>query len=243
MTETAELPAYRVRRSTRARRARLTIGESGEAIVVLPAGAAERTAAELVAKHARWVEHHRQRIGRRNAALAARPAVGEGRPLRLAGIDHAVVVEKYIEDRRRTTVELACEHEPPTIIVRPAADDARATPAIVERWLRDKARRLILERVAARSAEMNVSPAGVSIRDQRTRWGSASHHGTLSFSWRLVLCPPEILDYVVVHELAHLRVRGHSTSFWSLVRRHFPDPERARWWLRDNHAALQHALD
>ena len=86
-------------------------------------------------------------------------------------------------------------------------------------------------------------PHAITVRDQRTRWGSASRQGTLSFSWRLVLAPPEILDYVVVHELAHLRWAGHGTRFWSLVRRFAPAADHHRRWLRQNEARLRHALD
>ena len=90
---------------------------------------------------------------------------------------------------------------------------------------------------------MRLEPGRVTLRDQRTRWGSASRRGTLSFSWRLVLCPPEILDYVVVHELAHLRWAGHGARFWTLVRRHAPAAEHYRRWLRQNELRLHHAID
>ena len=97
--------------------------------------------------------------------------------------------------------------------------------------------------MAERAAEMGIGYSRITVRDQRTRWGSASRSGTLSFSWRLVLCPPDVLDYVVVHELAHLKVPGHGSNFWQLVAKHHADPGRARKWLRDNHDAVRHALD
>ena len=81
------------------------------------------------------------------------------------------------------------------------------------------------------------------MRDQRTRWGSASPSGALSFSWRLVLAPPEVLDAVVVHELAHLRIRGHGRGFWGLVERHAPQTRASRRWLRDHARELRQALD
>ena len=82
------------------------------------------------------------------------------------------------------------------------------------------------------------SPAAISIRDQRTRWGSASRQGRLAFSWRLILAPPEALETVVVHELAHLRVFGHGPRFWALVATRRPDHEVWRRWLRDHSAEL-----
>jgi predicted metal-dependent hydrolase len=83
----------------------------------------------------------------------------------------------------------------------------------------------------------------MSVRGQRARWGSASRDGSLSFNWRLLLAPPFVLDAVVVHELAHLRIRGHSRSFWSLVERHAPRTVEARRWLRAHHRELLAALD
>ena len=114
---------------------------------------------------------------------------------------------------------------------------------ILEHWFRTQARREIEARVTERSREMALSAKRITVRDQKTRWGSASRSGTLSFSWRLVLCPPSVLDYVVVHELAHLKVNGHGRSFWRLVERHFPDTRAARKWLRDHHEEVKHALD
>ena len=99
------------------------------------------------------------------------------------------------------------------------------------------------ERVAARMPAMGVQVKRVTIRDQRTRWGSASRSGTLSFSWRLVLAPPEVLDYVVVHELAHLQVAGHGKRFWALVAKHHSGAASSRKWLRDHHDEIRSALD
>jgi predicted metal-dependent hydrolase len=78
---------------------------------------------------------------------------------------------------------------------------------------------------------LGVSYGDVRIRDQRTRWGSCSARGTLSFNWRLALTPFEVLDYVVVHELCHLREPNHSASFWNLVASRRPGWRRRRDWL------------
>jgi predicted metal-dependent hydrolase len=83
----------------------------------------------------------------------------------------------------------------------------------------------------------------MTLRDPRTRWGSASRHGRLSFSWRLVLAPPEALETVVIHELAHLRVFGHGPKFWALVATHRPDHRLWRRWLHDHSTEIHTALD
>jgi predicted metal-dependent hydrolase len=97
--------------------------------------------------------------------------------------------------------------------------------------------------VSALAATIGVSPTRISVRAQRARWGSASRDGALSFNWRLVLAPTWVLDSVVVHELCHLRVHGHTDAFWSLVRSHAPRADEARRWLRTHHRELLAALD
>jgi predicted metal-dependent hydrolase len=240
------LPPYSVRRSSRAKRARLTVTDTGEALVVLPPRAAEMVAARLVEQHHGWVEKHTRRIRSAQLALAQRPALGDGRELRLGDDPHQLTVQPAPAGARRSSVRLQ-DGEAGTrqVAVLLAAGDHRPLSAVLESWLRSRARRAIGERVAQRAGEMELTPGSLAIRDQRTRWGSASARGALSFSWRLLLCPPVVLDYVVVHELAHLRVAGHSPAFWAEVERYLPRhvSSHARRWLRQHHAGLRRALD
>jgi predicted metal-dependent hydrolase len=232
------LPAFSIRRSARARRSRLTITDDGLPVVVLPARAPERVATELVDRHARWISRHVARIRAQQAARAARAPLDAGRDVPVAGVPHRVVLTTSLH-RRRSDVRVESAH----LVVERSPTDRRSTAALLEAWLRARARDAIGETLGRRAVEMGLEVHQMSIRDQRTRWGSASRRGTLSFNWRLVMCPPEILDYVVVHELAHLRYAGHGPRFWSLVARHYPDSAAARRWLRGNHDALRHALD
>ncbi len=232
-------PPFTVRRSVRARRARVTVAADGRVVVVLPTRAPDSLADQLVVRHADWIERHRRRIADVQAILGARPAIGEGRELSLRGLPHDVFVERAANGRRSSVSREA--HSAPVIVVRVAPGDNRPPQLILESWLRRLARSDVSTAVALRAPEMAVQPARIAIRDQRTRWGSASRRGTLSFSWRLVLCPPEILDYVIVHELAHLALAGHSPRFWAIVARHAPAADHARRWLRRHEAALRHA--
>jgi hypothetical protein len=99
---------------------------------------------------------------------------------------------------------------------------------------RRAARELVAMVVEEEAPALGVSCRGVTIRDQRTRWGSCSPRGTLSFNWRLALAPFEVLDYVVVHELCHLREPNHSPRFWQLVATRRPGWREQRAWLRDH---------
>lgn len=199
----------------------------------------EREAEELVRRHRAWIERHTAKITARRRALALRPSLERGRLITLHGRPFQVVVVATTGGIRS---RVALDGDGVIRVERSAVDE-RPAAVVLESWLRGRARVVIERQVASRAPEMAVDVRLITIRDQRTRWGSASRTGTLSFNWRLVLCPPDVLDYVVVHELAHLRISGHGRSFWSLVAKHHPGADRARRWLRDNHDALRHALD
>jgi hypothetical protein len=106
-------------------------------------------------------------------------------------------------------------------------------------WLKREARKKIDERVAEHAAALGVRPKRITIRDTSSRWGSCSSARSLSFSWRLILAPPAVLDYVVAHEVAHLRELNHKPRFWRLVETLVPDIERSQAWLSE-HGALLH---
>ena len=230
--------AYKVRRSDRARRSRLTVTEAGEVVVVLPHRAPGDEAGQLVARHAGWLDRHVGRLREERVRLDRRPALGEGRRLEVDGVPLRVwAVDAGAQRPGRGHVELAGEQ----LVVR-LGRDGRETAGVLEPWLRERARSRLAERVAARAAEMAARPGRITIRDQSSRWASASRSGALSFSWRLLLVPPYVLDAVVVHELAHLRVRGHSRAFWALVEGHAPRTAEARRWLREHAREVRAAL-
>ena len=124
-----------------------------------------------------------------------------------------------------------------------ARQRARLTPSAFgldeRRSLRERARTELPARLGAIAAEQGMSVAGVSIRNQRTRWGSCGRDGHISLNWRLVLMPPEVRDYVLIHELMHLRRLDHSPAFWRLVAAACPGYREARQWLRQNGPALR----
>ena len=229
---------YAVRRSARARRARLTVSERGEVVVVLPRRAPLDEAARIVGDHGAWLDRHVARMRVERDRLMARPALGAGRILQVDGAPLVVWLLPDAAPARRGSVQL----DDGRLLVRPGAPGHDVAHTL-EPWLRARARSRLSERVLVRAPELGVAPGRLSIRDQRSRWASASARGDLSFSWRLILAPPFVLDVVVVHELAHLRIRGHSCAFWSLVERHAPRTQEARRWLRDHAREVRAALD
>jgi predicted metal-dependent hydrolase len=112
---------------------------------------------------------------------------------------------------------------------------------LFQAWYRRQARAVLAGRVALHAARLGFTPGALRITSARTRWGSCSSRGTLSFPWRLVLAPLEVIDYVVVHELVHLAVKNHSAAFWQRVTAAYPDTAAARRWLKE-HSGLGEEL-
>ncbi len=108
----------------------------------------------------------------------------------------------------------------------------------VEKWYREQARTEIERALAHESRRLKIDYASVTIRDQRTRWGSCSKDGALSFNWRLILTPPAILQYVVVHELCHRVRHDHSQEYWQLVAKARPTFAEERHWLGEHGAEV-----
>ena len=204
---------YRIRRSDRARRVRVSVDGDGQVEVVLPRRAPERHAAEAVRELAPWIERRRRAVARAVAEVGRIPGTLPylGETLRL------------VPEPGRTRV-----HRRGADLLVPASD---SRPAL-ERWYRRRARVEIAARLDASTARAGTRYAGLTIRAQRTRWASCSSTGAMSFNWRLLLAPPEVLDYVVEHEVCHLEVMDHSPRFWRLLAARVPDWRRPAAWLR-----------
>ena len=205
---------FRVRRSPRARRVRVSVDGSGEVEVVLPKRAPERAAAQAVRELTPWIERRRRTLARA-AAEIARP---EG-TVPYLGRDLRLVPQPGRERVHRRGDELLV----------PKRDAAAA----IERWYRRQARAEIGPRLDAATARAGTSYTGLTIRGQKTRWASCSTTGHMSFNWRLLLAPEAVLDYVVEHEVCHLERMDHSPRFWALLESRVPDwREHARWLRR-----------
>ena len=205
---------FRVRRSPRARRVRVSVDGAGEVEVVLPKRAPERAAAQAVRELTPWIERRRRTLARA-AAEIARP---EG-TVPYLGRDLRLVPQPGRERVHRRGDELLV----------PKRDAAAA----IERWYRRQARAEIAPRLDAAVARAGTSYTGLTIRGQKTRWASCSTTGHMSFNWRLLLAPEAVLDYVVEHEVCHLERMDHSPRFWALLESRVPDwREHARWLRR-----------
>jgi predicted metal-dependent hydrolase len=243
------LPPYTLRRSARARRLRVTIDPDHGLIVTVPPATRrgwarpEADIERFLREREGWVRRHLQRHAQQRAELAARGGLRDGATIRFRGELHLLRVVAAAAGSRRSTVTREGGDDTDELVVRLAPADRRTVATVLEAWFRERARVLIDAEIARHAPALGVNPTAVSVRDQRSRWGSASHRGRLSFSWRLILAPPEALETVVIHELAHLRVFGHAPEFWALVAGRRADHLTWRKWLRTHSLELHAALD
>ena len=243
----ADLPGgplpYVLRHSPRARTLRVVIHPDRGVVVTLPATRAarrdgERYAAEFLAQREAWLRRHLTRQQDEAVRLAARGGGRDGGIVPFRGRLLPVRVAPAVSGVRRSDV-IAFDDE---LVIHRVVAERRSDAEILEAWFREEARRAIDASIADHADAIGVRPTGVTLRDPRTRWGSASRSGRLSFSWRLVLAPAEALETVVCHELAHLRVFGHGPRFWALVTSRRPDHRTWRRWLHDHATELHRAL-
>jgi predicted metal-dependent hydrolase len=211
----------------RARRVSVRIDPTRrEAIATAPTKRHLKHAAQFAAERAGWIAHELSRLPK---GVSLTP----GSFITLRGVEHELCMA-----RGRGSPRVEPDLIPRIIVpvVDPALFEAR-----VLRFLKEEARADLVDRVAHHAVTLAVKPARLQVKELRSRWGSCSVDGVLSFSWRLILAPPFVLDYLAAHEVSHLREMNHSRRFWAHVRRCMPEFERGRDYLHRHGCAL-HAV-
>jgi len=191
----------------------VTVDGAGVVEVVLPRGAPARAAEAAVRELQPWIDARVRSLARARAELS----VPEGT------LPYLGAALRLVPDPRRRAAALRGD-----LLLVPVGDAAAA----IEAFYRRQARMEVASRLDAACARAGTAYTGLSIRDQRTRWASCSSRGSMSFSWRLLLAPPEVLDYVVEHEVCHLEVRDHSRRFWTLLESRLPGWRQPAGWLK-----------
>lgn len=217
-----------VRRHAGARRLTLRVSKTRRAVVVtVPSGCRIEEAGRFLRTNIDWV---RERLGR----VPEPVPLADGATILLRGHPHTIC---FTGPGRGS----------PVVKVRPCADgsvrlDVAGRPEHASRrlkdWLVAEAHKDLDARVRWHAAKLGVRVRRICLRDQTTRWGSCSASGYLSFSWRLILAPPHVLDYVAAHEVAHLLEMNHGPRFWKLVAGAVPRIDEAKHWLRHEGADL-----
>ncbi len=205
-------------RTRRARRYIIRVRPDGSLRVTVPRGGSRAEAAHFLEQHAGWVARERARL----AEVCRTPAWTDGATLMLRG--EPVPIRVADEEGGRVV-----RYAERTVSIPPGATDLRP---FIQADLRLAARQELGLRLQALAHAHQLTVAGVTIRNQRSRWGSCSRSGRIALNYRLLQMPPRVRDYVLLHELMHLKQQNHSRRFWRLVEAACPDFRDAERWLK-----------
>jgi predicted metal-dependent hydrolase len=210
-------PVIEFVRVRRARRYILRVRPDGTLRVTVPVGGSRREAEQFVRKHHRWIRRERDRVQIERAPREWR----DGSEILLRGETVRLTVDAGAEDLVLSYAgrQLSISHEA----------DIRAT---VEGDLKELAKVELVPRLLDLAVQHDLQPGAISVRNQRSRWGSCARNGNIALNFRLVQMPPPVRDYVLLHELMHIKQQNHSRRFWKLVEAVCPAFRDAERWLR-----------
>jgi predicted metal-dependent hydrolase len=216
----------RIVENDRARRLTLRIDSGGRGLrVTVPPGVSKREVDRFLERHHGWLE---QRL----AKVPERPQVRPGIKIPFRGVPHRIVHEPGT----RGTVSVSADENGPVLIVH---GERKHLPRRLADFLKREAKREIDALVEKHTASVGRRAKAVRFKDTTSRWGSCTADGSLSFSWRIMMAPPAVIDYLVAHEVAHLKEMNHGPRFWKLCGELCPTTERCKAWLKRNGNALQ----
>lgn len=221
---------YTTKRSPRAKYARLEVRPETGLIVVIPKSYRPEKALELLKEKRQWILSKLVKFGYLRPLMAEKE-LKSGDTIPYLGHNLKVITRRcYGNDE---SVELVRNK----LIVSIRGRDGRLH-LVLERWYRMQAEVLVKEKIDKLSTHLGVKYNRFIIRGQKTRWGSCSQKGNLNFNWKLIMAPEPVIDYVMIHELAHLKELNHSRRFWQLVAEHCPQWRKHKKWLNDHTAEL-----
>lgn len=244
MNQNIESPLiYSLRRSERAKNTRIVV-KPGKIEVVAPPKVSERRIKAFVEAQQDWIRAAVKRIADKVKAVpcltpadyadgATVPFQGRQIPLR-------------VKPTSAKTVRVQLQNDETFIVALPAGTDRQQSSELIRqslvRWMKNHARQQANALIEKHARQHSLFPRALRIKTQKSRWGSCGPRNDINLNWLLVLAPPAALEYVVVHELCHIKHKNHSRDFWMLVAEHFPDYQQQRRWLKQHGASLMRGL-
>ena len=220
-----------INENRRATRITLRIEPGGRALkMTVPYGIRRQDVDDFLARHEGWL---RDRIAKLDAA--SHSSLADGGSIAIRGVKHRIEHSGKV----RGLTEIVVIGGEPVLRVSGLPEQVGRR---ISAFLKTEARRDLAARVKVHAAAVGRPVKSMTMKDTRSRWGSCTHDGALSFSWRIVMAPPEILDYLAAHEVAHLKEMNHGPAFWALCQKLCPGTPEAKHWLKQNGNAL-HAID
>lgn len=202
----------------------ITVHPAGQVVIRAPEGMAEEEIWRLVEQKAGWIGRKLSQMKAAEEEIITRQ-YREGEEFLYLGDIYYLKLEKSKGKRARVFIEGQ------QLVYMGESVERDRIEKTVKAWYKETARVYLLERTAYYAAQIGSCPGQIRIREQKTRWGSCSSKGNLNFNWRLIMALPEVVDYVVVHELCHLKHMNHSREFWNCVEEILPDYRERKKWL------------
>jgi len=222
--------SYTLKRSARSRCTRLEIRQATGLTIVIPKSFNVVQVSDLLLKKKRWILNNLAKCSQARPAIAAKE-IKDGDCVPYLGGELKLLVRQNGSSNNSTTLE---ENR----LIIGLGNKNNKLGLVLEQWYRIQAGRLINDKTDKLSAEFGLKYNRLTIRGQKSRWGSCSRKGNLSFNWKLMMTPEPVIDYVITHELMHLKEMNHTKRFWKLVSVHCPEWRERRKWLKQHEAEL-----
>ena len=228
----SSIPPYSLKISQRARSVRLQISREKGLIITVPTGFNQKLLPGIIQSKSDWIQKTFEHVSK--LPLSKPKTLPE--KLELLAIGEAWMVVYRTEPGNKA--KLVEQQRGKVLIISGKITSRLAVNRTIKEWLRARAARLLPDWIERISRKTGLTYKNLTIRDQKTRWGSCSALKNINLNQKLIFLPPHLVDYVIIHELCHTQVLSHSTAFWKLVSTYFPDYKEARKQLR----ALAHEI-
>jgi predicted metal-dependent hydrolase len=232
---------YRIRRSQRVTNARIVV-KPGQVEIVAPWQIPEHKLYKFVESKQHWVSQALKKMAASSPQHSGFVPVDykSGEKITYQGNAYPLTIK--LSKLKRVKIEFSdgyIAHVPQTINPIEQSDEIKA--ALI-RWMKKQTKQLVIKIVENHATQKQLFPRSITVKTQKSRWGSCGIHNDININWLLLMAPKEVLEYVVVHELCHIKVKNHSSQFWALVGEHLPDYKNRRLWLKQQGRSLMMAF-
>lgn len=211
---------YQLQRNSRSRNLRMRINAHAEVIVSAPTRMPDHVIEKFILDHADWIIKHQHKIKQKIDFSNPNEMMIFGKTYKKVVHHDGMTADQPVYIRGDQ------------IHIHPVTQTEASVEKTLTNFLKSTAQKYIVPRTQKMAEIMSITYTTLTLRDQKTRWGSCSSTGALNFNWRLVQYPTAVIDYVIVHELAHRKQMNHSDRFWALVAKYDPDYQTHRNWLK-----------
>lgn len=235
--------AFSIRRSHLAKNTRIVV-KADKIEVVAPPGVSERNIKQFVEAQRDWIDNARQRVAEKAQDIPklSPPHYADGVHIPYRGQN----LQLRVKSGKTANIRIAAQNDGGLLIYLPDRlaehEHSENIRQALTRWMKSRTREHAEQMIAKHAPRFALFPRGLRIKTQKSRWGSCGPKNDINLNWLLMLTPPEVFEYVVVHELCHIKHKNHSQDFWRLVAEHLPDYANQRRWLKQHGASVMRGL-